>query len=149
MEEFILKKPFFEAMNGEETKFDRLAISQPNGKCRTALFQLKQHFEKAKIDLSILSAKMTEGNNELSREIEKAQQELGKKEETMQDKINSALSILYSGGADIDACTNALISVLKLSAKFNDEFQCNSGHFDEMTCDDIEQLLGFYLVNFM
>lgn len=152
MQTFNLSKPIFFQNKGEEHKLDYLDIKDPTGKCRTALFQLKQYFEKAKIDLSLLQVQMTENNEEFLKEIEemKAKKEADEvEEESEKEKIEGALSILYSGGADVDSCTSALFAVLKLSAQFNGEFDCYDSHFEDMDMKDIEQLLGFYIANFM
>lgn len=143
--EFELTTPIEVQENGKEHVFNFIEIKEPTGRCRTACFQVQAIFEKAKIDLGLISLQMAGDNRPSSEEIAEAEE----KEETAEEKIENALSVLNSGGADKDALFNALIQVLIFTGKFNGEHDCKKAHFEDMSIKDTDKLIGYYLANFM
>jgi len=149
MKTYILEEPVFIAQNGNEHKFESVDITSPTGRCRTALFQIKSIYAKSQIDM----ANSFSDNGAISEAVEEAKEKKevkdDKKKEIGQDEIDGCLATLYMGGANVDACTNALIEVLCHTGKFNNEFECKKAHFEDLSFKDTENLLGFYLANFM
>lgn len=146
---YTLKQPAFIDVNGGEIRIENIEIKPPTGRCRTAVFQLKQIFSKAQIDLSILSSNAMQNNESIEQEVQKAQEQAKKKERNIEDEIESVMTILYTGGADLESCLKPLSAILEMTAKINCEDVFKKSYLDEMQFDDVERLLGFYIANFM
>lgn len=151
--DFKPKTAFSYAKGGEEVFVEKITLRAPTMSVGKHTMILTQQFKAAQTGmlkdlLNAMTEKMKEGL--AHRESVK-----GKKAE---EKVKGAdvVEALMSGGADVEACTNAFLSIITAVDSKNRPFCVIDGTekmtqtiFRDMNPNDVLEMLGEYLANFM
>lgn len=156
-ETYIFKKPFDILSHGTNNLVQEIEIPAPTGRMQSLFSRLEAEYSKliktlqedAQKLISVMSAEVIEAGikaNESSKKVE---------EKDINERIKDFLDKSKSSGFDLSLSYGILKDILcakKGGAKLicdNNEFELQSGHWDDIPMSEIKNMLGFYIENFM
>jgi hypothetical protein len=153
--DYTLKEKISDHQHGDELAFAFMQITAPNGDVRNEYFQLKRHWQEAKNEFAMRLAKlMPDQLKEAQENAEEAKQSKPEeveeeKPESIEDTINGVIEVFNIANIDTNPMLDALESILLKQGKWNNEYMVKRGHFRKISLEDQENLLNFYIANFL